>query len=92
MGLGAYLAAVTESKTYEVEEARERREVEEMPAAEEEEIYEIFDEYNLPRETIRPVVEALRQDKEMWVKVRFCTFWFLFGVLLMGGGAVYDGL
>lgn len=69
MGLGAYLAAVTESKTYQVEEARERREVEEMPEAEEEEIYEIFDEYNISRETVRPVVEALRQDKEMWVKV-----------------------
>lgn len=69
MGLGAYLAAVTESKTYQVEEARERREVEQMPEAEEEEIYEIFDEYNISRETVRPVVEALRQDKEMWVKV-----------------------
>ncbi|KAB2570244.1 hypothetical protein BFW01_g5622 [Lasiodiplodia theobromae] len=68
MGLGAYLAAVTESKTYQVEEARERREVEQMPEAEEEEIYEIFDEYNISRETVRPVVEALRQDKEMWVK------------------------
>ena len=70
MGLGAYLAAVTESKTYEVEEARERHEVVHMPNAEEEEIYEIFEEYKLPRETVKPVVEALKNDHDMWVKVR----------------------
>ncbi|KAK7518978.1 Ccc1 family [Phyllosticta citriasiana] len=68
MGLGAYLAAVTESKAYEVEEARERHEVVHMPNAEEEEIYEIFEEYSLPRETVKPVVEALKNDHDMWVK------------------------
>lgn len=73
MGLGAYLAAVTESKTYEVEEARERHEVTHMPNAEEEEIYEIFEEYNLSRETVKPVVEALKTDHDMWVKVNFLS-------------------
>ena len=76
MGLGGYLAAVTERKHYEVEEARETREVEEEPEAEEEEIYEIFAAYNMSRATILPVVESLKADKEMWVKV--CCFVFHF--------------
>ena len=76
MGLGGYLAAVTERKHYEVEEAREAREVEEEPEAEEDEIYEIFAAYNMSRATILPVVESLKADKEMWVKV--CCFVFNF--------------
>ncbi|ORY04689.1 Ccc1 family, partial [Clohesyomyces aquaticus] len=68
MGLGAYLAALTEKKHYEVEEERERREVEEMPEAEEEEIYEIFQPYGVKRETVRGVVEELKEDKESWVR------------------------
>ncbi|OCK86090.1 DUF125-domain-containing protein [Lepidopterella palustris CBS 459.81] len=68
MGLGAYLAAVTERKHYEVEEAREKREVEEAPEAEEEEIYEIFAAYGMNRDTVLPIVEHLKGNKEMWVK------------------------
>jgi len=67
MGLGAYLAALTEAKQYTVEEQRERREVEECPRQEEEEIYEIFEEYCIQRDAVRPLIEALKQDKEMWI-------------------------
>ena len=80
MGLGGYLAAVTERKHYEVEEAREIREVEEEPEAEEEEIYEIFTAYNMSRAAVLPVVESLKADKEMWVKV--CCFVFHFHLYL----------
>jgi vacuolar iron transporter family protein len=69
MGLGGYLATVTEIKAYESEEAREHREVIEKPEAEEEEIYEIFDKYNLGRESVKPIVEGLKKDPDMWVKV-----------------------
>lgn len=69
MGLGAYLAAVTEAKHYEVEEARERKEVRESPQAEEDEIYEIFEQYGLSRTECRGVVDALKSNEETWVKV-----------------------
>jgi len=68
MGIGAYLAAVTEQKHYEVEEARERREVEEKPDAEEEEIYEIFAKYDMSHDVVQPVVEHLKKDKDTWVR------------------------
>jgi hypothetical protein len=69
MGLGAWLAAETERERYAVEEQRERREVRDMPEAEEEEIYEIFIEYGVNRDAIKPVVQALRANEDMWVKV-----------------------
>lgn len=68
MGLGAYLAAVTELKHYGVEEAREHKEVIEKPEAEEEEIYEIFEEYGLERGEVAAVVGGLKRNPEMWVK------------------------
>jgi VIT1/CCC1 family predicted Fe2+/Mn2+ transporter len=71
MGLGAFLAAVTERKHYQVEEARELHEVNVCPQAEEKEIYEIMAEYGLDRERVRPVVEGLMANKDMWVKVCF---------------------
>ncbi|KAF2265864.1 DUF125-domain-containing protein [Lojkania enalia] len=67
MGLGAYLAALTEAKHYVVEEKRERREVEECPVREEEEIYEIFEEFHIHKEVVRPLVECLKSDKDAWV-------------------------
>jgi hypothetical protein len=70
MGLGAWLAAETERKRYAIEELRERQEVREIPDAEEEEIYEIFDEYDIPRSDVQPIVKALRKNEDMWVKVR----------------------
>jgi hypothetical protein len=69
MGLGAWLAAESDRKAYYVEEARERQEVENCPDKEEEEIYEIFDQYHISREASRSVVEALKVNKDCWVQV-----------------------
>jgi hypothetical protein len=69
MGLGAYLAAVTEAKHYQVEEAKEFREVDTCPEVEEKEIYDIMAEYGLDRKRVEPMVEGLMANKEMWVKV-----------------------
>jgi VIT1/CCC1 family predicted Fe2+/Mn2+ transporter len=71
MGLGAFLAAVTERKHYQVEEARELHEVDVYPQTEEREIYEIMAVYGLDHERVRPVVEGLMANKDMWVKVYF---------------------
>ncbi|KAK3116951.1 Protein ccc1 [Teratosphaeriaceae sp. CCFEE 6253] len=68
MGLGAYLAAVTEMKHYEVEELRERAEVKEKPKAEEEEIYEIFEQYGIARTQSKGVVEGLKANEDMWIR------------------------
>jgi VIT1/CCC1 family predicted Fe2+/Mn2+ transporter len=73
MGLGAYLAAVTERKHYMVEEVRERREVREKPAAEEEEIYDIFQQYGIGRDAAKGMVECLKLDEDLWVKASAST-------------------
>jgi VIT1/CCC1 family predicted Fe2+/Mn2+ transporter len=69
MGLGAWLAVESDKNAYYVEEARERREVQEMPNKEEEEIYEIFNEYHISRDACKGVVEALKVNPDVWVQV-----------------------
>lgn len=69
MGLGAWLAAMTEKKHFEVEEVREWREVRERPAEEEEEIFQIFEKYGIQRNEAKGVVEGLKVNEEMWVQV-----------------------
>lgn len=69
MGLGAYLAAVTDRDLYDSEERRERDEVINKPDAERAEIYEIFEEYDIGPEDCKTIVQALERNPEMWVKV-----------------------
>jgi vacuolar iron transporter family protein len=69
MGLGAYLAAVTDRDHYLSEEKRERDEVLFKPEDEKEEVYEIMDKYGISRENSKPLVDSLCQDPENWVKV-----------------------
>lgn len=75
MGLGAFLASMTERKHFEVEEAREIKEVRERPAEEEEEIYEIFEKYGVSRSASKGVVEGLKVNEDMWVKVCAANTW-----------------
>jgi vacuolar iron transporter family protein len=70
MGLGAYLAAVTERDHYIAEEAREREEVQTKQNAEKEEIYEIMQDYGVERDATTPLVEALAANPDEWVRVR----------------------
>jgi len=67
MGLGEYLSTNTKAKQWQIEYDRETREVEEMPQAEEEEIYDIFDEYRIPRASVYPIVQELKKDPKNWV-------------------------
>ena len=69
MGLGAYLAALTDRQHYQNELRREQDEVEKTPGQEKESVYEILCSYGPDRETIRPFVEALCQDKTKWIQV-----------------------
>lgn len=69
MGLGAYLAAVTDRDHYKCEEAREREEVLTKPGAEKEECLEILDGYGISRDASQSVVDCLARDNEQWIRV-----------------------
>jgi len=67
MGLGEYLSSNTKAKQWNIEYDREKREVVEKPQEEEEEIYEIFDEYRIPRSSVTPIIQELKKDPKNWV-------------------------
>lgn len=67
MGLGGYLAARSEAEHYANELARERREVEEVPEKEKEEVSIVFREYGLSEDQVAPIVQALSERPEAWV-------------------------
>jgi VIT1/CCC1 family predicted Fe2+/Mn2+ transporter len=67
MGLGGYLAAKTDRDHYRNELAREMRETIELPEKERDEVAEVFRGYGMTDEQIRPVVDAITQDRKKWV-------------------------
>lgn len=67
MGLGGYLASRGDSEHYDSERRREEREVVERTRDEEEEIYEIFEEYGVSRDASDPVLQALKRNPKAWV-------------------------
>ncbi len=67
MGLGGYLAAKSDAEHYASEERREQQEVREIPREEMKEVADIFREYGLDEEHIRPVVEAMTERPKQWV-------------------------
>jgi VIT1/CCC1 family predicted Fe2+/Mn2+ transporter len=62
MGLGGYQAARTDAEHYETELARERRETEEVPRLEVEEVAGVFRRYGISDAAMRPVVAAITPD------------------------------
>ena len=67
MGLGGYLAARGDAEHYTSERQREEREIIERTHDEEEEIYEIFEQYSVDRTAAAPVLNALKQNPTAWV-------------------------
>jgi VIT1/CCC1 family predicted Fe2+/Mn2+ transporter len=67
MGLGGYLAARGDAEHYASERIREEREIIERTHDEEEEIYEIFEQYHVDRASAAPVLAALKQNPTAWV-------------------------
>lgn len=67
MGLGGYLAARGDVEHYVHEQAREEREIREIPEAEAQEVRDIFQTYGLTAEECAPVVASLRQRPKDWV-------------------------
>ncbi len=67
MGLGGYLAARGDAEHYASERVREEREIVERTQDEEEEIYEIFEEYGVTRTESDSVLLALKRNPQAWV-------------------------
>ena len=67
MGLGGYLASRGDSEHYDNERRREEMEVVERTRDEEEEIYEIFEEYGVKRAESDSVLQALKRNPKAWV-------------------------
>jgi VIT1/CCC1 family predicted Fe2+/Mn2+ transporter len=67
MGLGGFLAARTDAEHYASEEARERREVQEIPEEETREVIEVLGRYGLTPEEVAPVVAGLRRRPGAWI-------------------------
>ena len=67
MGLGGFLAAQGDAEHYASERIREEREIIERTRDEEEEIYEIFEQYGVERQESEPVLEALKRQPQAWV-------------------------
>jgi VIT1/CCC1 family predicted Fe2+/Mn2+ transporter len=67
MGLGGYLAARGDAEHYASELKREQTEIVTRPQDEAEEIYEIFEQYQVPRAAAAPVLEALQRNPAAYV-------------------------
>src|SRR5271154_7266507 len=67
MGLGGYLASRGDSEHYASERRREETEIVSRTRDEEEEIYEIFEEYGVARAESDPVLENFEKNEAAWV-------------------------
>ena len=67
MGLGGYLAARTDRDHYRAELERERKETEQVPQLEREEVAEIFRGYGLDDVTLKPLLDKLQSDPKRFV-------------------------
>ena len=67
MGLGGYLAARTDREHYSAEEARERREIVELPERERKEVEDIVSTWGIEGEAMDKAVTAITQDHEKWL-------------------------
>jgi VIT1/CCC1 family predicted Fe2+/Mn2+ transporter len=68
MGLGGFLAARGDIEHYASEEARERREIDELRDREVQEVREVFAGYGLDGEALETVVGAISADPDRWTR------------------------
>ncbi len=68
MGLGGYLAARSDADSYAAEEAREKREIVELPDRERDEVRDIFAGYGLTGAELEGAVDAVTAQPEPWLR------------------------
>jgi VIT1/CCC1 family predicted Fe2+/Mn2+ transporter len=67
MGLGGYLAAKSDFEHYFSEKRREELEVKELPDVEREEVSDVFKEYGLTEEEIKPILDKFEKNPKSWI-------------------------
>jgi len=67
MGLGGYLAARTDLEHYRSERRREFAEIQDVPEKELEEVQQVFLDFGMSAEDMKPVVSAISSDPSRWV-------------------------
>lgn len=65
---GAFISTKAQKDFFENQMKRERREIEDAPAKETEEIREIFDEYGFSQDEQEVAVRRITGNKELWLK------------------------
>ncbi|KAL6876498.1 VIT family domain-containing protein [Trichoderma novae-zelandiae] len=71
MGLGAYLAAVTERDHYNSEEQRELSLVDRsLPQEQRDDIFCILEKYDISRQAAAPLVDELCKNRDQWIRFR----------------------
>lgn len=68
MGAVAYTSSKAASSFYQSEFEREKREIEEIPEMERQEVREIFQRKGLQGEMLEQVVEIITSDKKVWLQ------------------------
>lgn len=68
MGIGAYLASKSQREFFESEKSRERREIEEVPEVERNEIRDIFTKLGFQKDEVEMIVNRVTSDKDLWVR------------------------
>src|SRR5450631_2983993 len=68
MGLGGYLAARSDAEHYDHELQRERREIVEVPEADDQEVRDVLEGFGMTPEQASPVLAALRAKPEACVE------------------------
>lgn len=68
MYIGAYLSTKSQREFFESEIARERREIEETPEREIQEIREIYSKLGFEKDEVEMIVKRVTSDKELWVR------------------------
>ena len=66
MGLGGYLAAKSQADTYKAELQRERREIQECPSEEIEEVRQILEGYGLQGDALEGAVRGITSNRSGW--------------------------
>ena len=69
MGAVAYTSTLAEHDHYRSELERERREIREMPQAEEQEVRDVFKSWGFEGELLEKAVEQIIKDEAAWVEV-----------------------
>jgi VIT1/CCC1 family predicted Fe2+/Mn2+ transporter len=67
MSLGGYLAARTDSEHYTTEQQRENWEIDHLPDKEKEEVADVFRNYGMDDVHIKPILDAMSNNREQWV-------------------------